>query len=250
MMVTKDDILQQLYRVKNSQRDYMSPQSYQNFLPLTLDLNRGTNPTRFQDNMQSILDESQAANAISATKAQNKKDFEAMLQSQKAVARAQAALSAANKLQNPVNTIHQQINDYGPSNGKVKSGPARNVGVNQNLGHYSWRGRGLTLNRSVAGRFLNFLNALSGEGYKINSIGSWRSHVGTNASGLTHDLHQMGMAIDINPGQNPFRADNQLITNLPPNVAQLAARYGLLWGGTWKHSKDTMHFSVPYGGIE
>jgi hypothetical protein len=52
--------------------------------------------------------------------------------------------------------------------------------------------------------------------------------------------HAFGNAIDINPSRNPMT--NKLITDMPPNVRDMAAKYGLSWGGDWKSTKDAMHF--------
>jgi hypothetical protein len=52
--------------------------------------------------------------------------------------------------------------------------------------------------------------------------------------------HAFGNAIDINPDKNPFHSAKD---NLPKDVAQIAARYGLIWGGDWNgRSRDPMHF--------
>jgi hypothetical protein len=82
-------------------------------------------------------------------------------------------------------------------------------------------------------------------GYKPTSIGGYsnRNIAGTNKK----SLHSYGFAIDIDPGRNPVTWNGQNITALPKGVGAMAARYGLMWGGSWKGSKrDTMHFSVPW----
>ena len=59
------------------------------------------------------------------------------------------------------------------------------------------------------------------------------------------------MAIDINPSENPHTfpgSQNYGKTDMPSNIRELAARFGLGWGGDWRSSKDTMHFSA--GGNE
>lgn len=53
--------------------------------------------------------------------------------------------------------------------------------------------------------------------------------------------HAHGMAIDINPASNPNRSTQ---TDLPPNTADLAKKWGLGWGMNWKSVKDPMHFST------
>jgi hypothetical protein len=55
-----------------------------------------------------------------------------------------------------------------------------------------------------------------------------------------------GNAIDINPAQNPFRGNR---TDMPPNISDLAAKHGLIWGGDWRPgSRDPMHFEWTGAG--
>jgi hypothetical protein len=55
--------------------------------------------------------------------------------------------------------------------------------------------------------------------------------------------HALGLAIDINPAQNPYRGDGTLITDMPPWFVQIWRDAGFCWGGDWEDSKDPMHFS-------
>lgn len=100
----------------------------------------------------------------------------------------------------------------------------------------------VTVNKAAADAFKAFLDALEAEGYKIGSIGGYamRNIAGTDKL----SEHAYGAAIDINPAQNPQGGNT---TNMPADVQQLAARYGLIWGGLWSgKSYDPMHFQ--YGG--
>ncbi len=102
-------------------------------------------------------------------------------------------------------------------------------------------GLGADVNAKYAQQFQGFVKELEGTGYKINSIGgyNYRNIAGTNK--LSN--HAFGDAIDINPQQNPM--GKNLVTDLPPNVGDIAAKYGLSWGGAWNSKKDAMHFEVP-----
>jgi hypothetical protein len=51
--------------------------------------------------------------------------------------------------------------------------------------------------------------------------------------------HSLGNAIDINPSSNPFGSSK---SDMPPQVANLARKWGLSWGGQWKSTRDPMHF--------
>lgn len=77
----------------------------------------------------------------------------------------------------------------------------------------------------------------------------------------TWSEHAKGRAIDINPFDNPYLADDVLIPELASAYADRSrqapgmihsgdavtrafASVGWGWGGDWKHSKDFMHFSA------
>jgi hypothetical protein len=102
-------------------------------------------------------------------------------------------------------------------------------------------GLGADVNSKYAQQFQGFIKDLEGTGYKINSLGgyNYRNIAGTNK--LSN--HALGNAIDINPQQNPM--GKNLVTDLPSNVGELAAKNGLSWGGAWNSKKDAMHFEVP-----
>jgi hypothetical protein len=92
--------------------------------------------------------------------------------------------------------------------------------------------------------FLGFVSELENSGYNIREIGGLRRG--------DPKWHGKGMAIDINPKENPHIQDRNDPrwgkTDMPSNIGQMAAKYGLGWGGNWSSSKDTMHFS--YGPNE
>jgi D-alanyl-D-alanine carboxypeptidase len=78
----------------------------------------------------------------------------------------------------------------------------------------------------------------------------------------TWSQHAYGLAVDINPIQNPFVASDGLVRNVharpyrdrslqlqgmirPGDVVVRAfAAIGWTWGGSWSHDKDYMHFSA------
>lgn len=55
--------------------------------------------------------------------------------------------------------------------------------------------------------------------------------------------HAFGNAFDVNPYANPYRADNVLVTDMPPSFRQAWIDAGYCWGGQWVDIKDTMHYS-------
>jgi hypothetical protein len=114
-----------------------------------------------------------------------------------------------------------------------------------------------------AQNFKGFVDELESSGYKIKrgGIGGYSNRPG---------WHGKGMAIDINPDQNPMlirtpdgrivnKITGQESSNLKNNkypfgygtdnfgaldVSAMAKKHGLGWGGNWKSSVDTMHFSA------
>ena len=98
----------------------------------------------------------------------------------------------------------------------------------------------VTVNRQATTAFKGFLNSLTKGGYHLSSVQGYNLRNKRMGTGLSE--HAYGTAIDINPGQNPNTGSPRLVTNLPTWVGALAARYGLIWGGTWRNTKDPMHF--------
>jgi hypothetical protein len=101
-------------------------------------------------------------------------------------------------------------------------------------------GKSTMVNAKVAGKFQSLIDYMDSVGYEINSLGGYndRNIAGTGQK----SVHARGGAIDINPGANPM--GSQLITDMPANIASIAANLGLGWGGNWKSKKDAMHFSA------
>jgi hypothetical protein len=240
---------------QNQQRAYFQPQNYTNFMPQTQLPGfqpRDTEP--WSQNLRGVEQIGKNATELSLVIAQNKAAKEAQkraeqkkkFQRQQLTATAQAQAQAGQAALNSASTSAPTgSNHYNAITGQWGKGLNPNAGLTTQ----KWRGYTLTMNSSVIGRFTGFLDALAATGYKIKSIGTYanRNIAGTNIK----SLHSLGLAMDINPSDNPVTYNGHNITNLPPNVGALAARYGIKWGGAWLHSKrDPMHFSVPYGGRE
>lgn len=136
--------------------------------------------------------------------------------------------------------------NFGGSTRNAMEGRGRSTGPVPNMMTYKWRDPvdgqlfHLTTAKGTKKYFKPFLNDLAATGYDVDSLGGLanRNIAGTN----TPSEHKYGRAIDINPGQNPM--GSQLITNMPDNIAKIAALNNLIWGGTWKSKKDAMHFSI------
>ncbi len=98
----------------------------------------------------------------------------------------------------------------------------------------SWR-----VHKLAAPSFEGLLRDLVAAGYNPTSSGGFNYR--TIRGGTALSQHAFGNAIDINAAANPM-LKGQLQTDLPPNTAEIAAKYGLTWGGTWKNRPDPMHF--------
>ncbi|WP_342164065.1 phage tail tape measure protein [Methylobacterium sp. SD21] len=113
-------------------------------------------------------------------------------------------------------------------------------GVGQNLTTITTAsGKRLTVNAAAADSFRGFVDELESTGYKVKSLFGFNARRIRGGSGWSQ--HAYGNAIDINPAENPM-GYGPLKTDLPNNVSDMAAKYGLTWGGDWKRRKDAMHF--------
>jgi hypothetical protein len=100
--------------------------------------------------------------------------------------------------------------------------------------------------KPAADSFNGLLGDLVAAGYKPTSSGGFNYRTIRGSDKLSQ--HAFGTAIDLNAGANPMlgRGD-AVVTDLPPNTADIAKKYGLEWGGTWKRP-DAMHFEYVGGG--
>lgn len=277
MAISHKELLEQLARVKALREAAdISPKKAEDYAPLALDVNaRGSSPV-LGNIVARVGTQSDKASQHQSLMNQNEANFQQYVQAQVAMQKAQQSLRRAEKLA----ALQSQYRGGGGRRGKagqtftlpqkyvdqINAGgnPRGNLHVPAGKGG-RWQdptpinlGAGLrtvgtpygriTVNSSAADNFIGFLRALNRTGYKVTSLGSYanRNIAGTN----TRSLHSYGLAIDINPSQNPV-AYGKIITNLPKGVGRLAAKYGLAWGGTWNGSKkDPMHFSVPAYGTK
>lgn len=84
-----------------------------------------------------------------------------------------------------------------------------------------------------------------------NSVGyHFRTVAGRNL--LSH--HAFGLALDLNPQQNPYIREDlhqpkgavydvAAMGTITPDIAAIWKKHGFHWGGDWQTCKDYMHFS-------
>jgi len=100
-------------------------------------------------------------------------------------------------------------------------------------------GKKVTVNSASAEAFTGFLNELEASGYKIDSVAGLSMRQKRMGRGWSQ--HAYGNAIDINPSKNLQNGTGK--TDMPANVRDMAAKYGLSWGGDWSRKyNDPMHF--------
>jgi D-alanyl-D-alanine carboxypeptidase len=102
-------------------------------------------------------------------------------------------------------------------------------------------GKSTQVGKEYGSAFQKLIDYLDGTGYEINSLGGFVDRDVRGKPGQK-SVHSMGGAIDINPEANPM--GTELITDMPAEIAKVAASLGLGWGGNWKSKKDAMHFSA------
>ena len=99
-------------------------------------------------------------------------------------------------------------------------------------------GKAAWVHKEAAPSFQRFVNDLEATGYKIGSFGGHAHRSIRGSSRLSQ--HAFGNAIDINPATNPMGPN--LVTDMPKNIREMAAKHGLSWGGDFKRRPDAMHF--------
>lgn len=93
-------------------------------------------------------------------------------------------------------------------------------------------------------RFQGLINDLDARGYQFTQAGGAGGFADRRTASGGTSAHSSGLAIDINPLDNPNNASGR--TNLPSDVGDIAAKNGLAWGGADKFGNpDAMHFEVP-----
>lgn len=109
-------------------------------------------------------------------------------------------------------------------------------------------GAKVSVSKDAAPAFQGLLADLEAAGYPINPKTTGGYNRRMIAGTQTPSEHAFGNAVDVNWNDNPQGAGKP--STIPPELArQLAAKYGLTWGGDFKTNPDPMHFEYkPQGG--
>ena len=129
----------------------------------------------------------------------------------------------------------------GPAGGHASEGGSSKDDIPKLSQISSKTGKSTAVNQKFAPAFQGLIDYLDKEGYEINSLGGYVDRDVRGQPGVK-SAHANGAAIDINPSTNPM--GSQLVTDMPSNISDVAAKLGLGWGGNWKGRKDAMHFSA------
>lgn len=98
-------------------------------------------------------------------------------------------------------------------------------------------GATFSVNEKLAPQFKGFVSELEARGYKVDPKTSGGYNYRKIANTNRWSQHAYGNAIDINYVDNALGKKG----NLPTDIASIAAKYGISWGG---YFKDPMHFEV------
>lgn len=114
----------------------------------------------------------------------------------------------------------------------------------RNLVTYNLFGHDVSVNEKIVGS----LDAVQRDvnvaktGYNFNDIQTYNYRSKKGGSGLS--LHSWGIALDINPGQNPYQSGkyDAAQTDIPIKIIEIFNKHGFQWGGDWPGQRDPMHF--------
>ena len=142
---------------------------------------------------------------------------------------------------------------YGPSS------VSGDLNLSQNPGDYgwpypaktanmSWGGKGLTIASGTEGLWSGLLDNLNANIQGgITSIGGYEDRANVN-NPSAKSLHAYGLAVDVNPEQNPngVNAYGRVGPGVIPSslAPAIARQFGMIWGGDFTGTPDGMHFEI------
>jgi len=118
-----------------------------------------------------------------------------------------------------------------------------------NLVTYNLFGHDVSINQRITPYLDDLQKDISNlkTGYSFDEVQTYNYRAKTGGGGLS--LHSYGIAIDINPGRNPYQLGNygQPQSDIPQSIIDSFKKHGFQWGGDWAGQRDPMHFEW-YGG--
>ena len=209
------------------------------------------------------IKENQFVQTLSLIRRKNQEDYYDVIPAQGADAIGEdqnaQSLNEGNEIQRP-----GVVGSEGESAAPSPQTRPNEVGSSSDLAEVrSKSGQRALVAKVVQENFQALIDELEDEyGYDIQSMGGYRDpnrtggiNTGSGTYSRTNfSWHNSGLALDINPGANPFikprpAGDIEDYTDMPEAgsgsiMSELAAKHGLGWGGDWTSSVDAMHFSA------
>jgi hypothetical protein len=138
------------------------------------------------------------------------------------------------------------------------AGTGNETAIADSYGGHTSPGQIPKTNISIGGKSVNIATAtvpawaamdriIRKHGYQVREAGGfcWRTKRGSSG----RSVHSYGLAVDINPGQNPM--SKAFKTDMPAamtnEICALKTGNGVTvfsWGGNWNSTKDTMHYQI------
>ena len=113
-------------------------------------------------------------------------------------------------------------------------------------------GRRVLVNRAMLPDLKQVADTLSAEAAKSRIYWiTWVAAFSPRTISGSYQLsrHALGLAIDINPARNPYRADNRLITNMPDWFVDAWREAGFCWGGRLEIRQGPDAFQLDRPGV-
>lgn len=109
----------------------------------------------------------------------------------------------------------------------------------------------ITIARPALPAFRALAAAFRRHDYQIRRHVTGAFNCRTITGGTSLSNHAYGTAVDVNWDTNPYRADGELVTDMPTVLIEEVERIRTIegvtvwrWGGRYRKAKDAMHFEV------
>ena len=120
------------------------------------------------------------------------------------------------------------------------------IGDPSHEANVNFAGRNIQVNKLVAGTVGQIGSAVGSAypGYVDSSTGGFRTSIGASTSHIPYSMHQLGLAIDVNPDTNPYLGNSGSILQ-HRKIIDIFKQHGWFWGGNWgPGGRDQMHFQL------
>jgi len=129
-------------------------------------------------------------------------------------------------------------------------GPPDPATMSKKMVAVNFLGKQINIHPLAAGCLTAVANEIKTKGidYDIKSMGGYRYDSNNGSTNIGEkSYHTYGVAVDINPQQNPFTT-GVASYDMPEGYIAAFNHHGWSWGGNWRSVKDYMHFE--FNGID